>query len=220
MRSCVVAVAGSKGSPGVSFVTAALALQLASAGLDTLVLDADAEDCGMGAILGVPGSGSKRSDPLEIAGRLRLLEADGGDGRELVAFARSRFQAVVADLGHQPAPLQKQLALAADWLLWVVSPDRQGLARADRLLGELPLVAGSGGLIFNRWRRGSPAGCQRSLADRHRLPLMGVLSDRPSLGRHPLLERQPHRDRVLCRPLRELARTLHPQAPEVSPAWP
>ena len=42
-RSRVIAVASAKGSPGCSFVALGLAGRLAEAGLETLVIDADAE---------------------------------------------------------------------------------------------------------------------------------------------------------------------------------
>ena len=220
----VIGVAGPKGSSGCSFVTAGLGLCLAAAGIPTLVLDADAEEAGLAAIIGCRSPGESPA-PVELNRHLQLLEAVSGpsrevDGREIVVSARSAFGAAVVDLGHQPGPLQKQIALAADWLLWVVTADPVGLGRADRLLSAPRLVAGSCGLVFNRESRASVRGAQAALAERHRLPLMATLRNRPGLAARGLLNWPPHRDRVLGRPFRELARTLHPLSTATPPAWP
>lgn len=231
----VVVLGSAKGSPGCSFLAAGLARRLAEAGLDTLLVDADAEDRGLAAALGVEAGAGERL--LARAGGLGGLDADllhraaapagpglwlveapaGGelDGRDLAGAGREAFAAVVADLGHQHGPLQRQLAAAADWALWVVAPDRLGLERADRALRERPLPAASSGIVLNRVSAASLEGAGRVLSDRHRMPVVATLVEAPAAARG----RAPHRARRLRGGFGRLALTVHPAAPAVRGIW-
>lgn len=232
----MVAVAGAKGSPGCTFVAVNLALRLAEDGLETLIADADAEDRGAAAMLEAPpgpepgllaravrlgglDAALVRRSAVPVGPRLRLLEVAAGeppalDGRELAAVAREERAAVVIDLGHLHGPLQRQLAAAADWLLWVVRADRQGLERADRLLGAGCLGGASPGLVLNRLSGGSLRGAEAVLTERHPMPVMARLPERPSAGA------QAHRARPFRAAFRDLARTVHPDAQAEGTAWP
>jgi MinD-like ATPase involved in chromosome partitioning or flagellar assembly len=210
----VVAVAGAKGSPGCSFLAVALADCLAGQGLRTLLVDADAEERGL----------------LEYFVRARRaglewqeLPDEGNsdpDGMEFLRQARQGRAAVIVDLGHQLGRLQAELATASDWLVWVVVPDRPGLARADRALARAPLGGTSPGLVFNRLGPGCLRGADRALMDRHGLPVLARFPNLPAAARSVLDGRPAARVRGLHGPLGELARTVHPDAVGRSSAWP
>jgi CO dehydrogenase nickel-insertion accessory protein CooC1 len=148
--------------------------------------------------------------------------ADGGsfNGLEIAADARSRHQAVVLDLGHSLGPVQRQLSAASDWLLWVVVPDRSGLDRADRALASGVLGAASVGLVFNRIRRGSLERADEVLSSRHRMPVMARIREDRQIASLLSQGRPVHRAWRLRRTLRELARSVHPDAGSAAPAWP
>jgi MinD-like ATPase involved in chromosome partitioning or flagellar assembly len=210
----IVALASAKGSPGCSFVAVGLARCLADAGLRTLLVDADAEERGLAGLLGLePGAGGEQ----QAGERLSLLElpldAAAPGARSLAASLRGAADAVVADLGHHPGELQAELAVGSDWLLWVVSPDAGGVERAARALASGRLLAASTGLVLNRVR-GRP---DLAPLEGARLPVLARLprDERAARGSRP-----PHRTRSFGRPLRELARSLHPRAPQVPPSWP
>jgi hypothetical protein len=124
---------------------------------------------------------------------------------------------VVADLGHLPGRLQRELAAASSWLAWVVLPDRLGLDRADRLLAAPPLVAASAGLVFNRIGAQTLKGADRLLSDRHRLPILArVPDDRGAARRGPAgPAAKPFRV-----PVAELARSVLPSSAPAVAAWP
>ena len=243
MNRCrVVAVTSAKGSAGVTFITAGLACRLADLGLESLVIDADAEDRTLAATLDVePGEGGEllaraaalgvvttdglRELAAPVARRLSLLEApsvDALDGRALVGAAREAgFAAVVIDLGHLPGRLQRQLAAASDWLLWVVLPDRLGLERADQVIARSELTPGSAGLVLNRHNRYAVKGADRALSERHRLPLMARLRDDRRAALATSAKRPPHSQRGFHGPFDNLARALHPDLAGTSGAvWP
>jgi len=235
----VVAVASAKGSPGCTFVAVNLARRLADAGLETLLVDADAEATGAASLLGagapaVPGLlartarlGGLDTQAIEhgsgpVGPRLRLLELEpagsgGLAGGELVAAALDGRSAVVLDLGHLHGPLQQALAAAADWLLWVVSPDRQGLERADAVLAGGALGAASPGLVLNRMTGTALHGAEAVLVQRHRMPVMARFAERGAAvtGRRP-----PHRARPFRSGFSDLARTVHPDIPRSGRTWP
>ena len=231
-RCRTVAVASGKGSPGVSFVASALACRLAALGVESLLVDADAEDQCLARMLRVEGEAGGgpleraaalgaltpdglRSAATGVSRRLWLLEARSGapapDGRVLVAAAREAgFGAIVADLGHQPGPLQRQLMAAADWLLWVVAPDRLGLARGDAAIGRAEMASGSAGLVVNRRGRDALAGAERALSERRGLPVMARLPERPRAAAALSHRRPAHTQRAFGGPIDGLARALHP----------
>jgi Mrp family chromosome partitioning ATPase len=241
-RCRVVAVASAKGSPGVTFTTAGLACRLADLGLEVLALDADAEDRTLAATLDVdPGDGGEaiaRAAALGVltadglrqlaapaAKRLGLIEAptvDALDGRGLVGAAREAgYSAVVIDLGHLPGRLQRQLAAASDWLLWVVLADRLGLERADQVISRSELTPGSAGLVLNRQDRHSVKGADRALSERHRLPLMARLTEDRKAALACSARRPPHVQRRFAAAFDGLARALHPDLAGTSSAvWP
>jgi Flp pilus assembly CpaE family ATPase len=233
VRSRLIAIAGAKGSPGCSFLAVALARYLAASKIATLLLDADGEGGGVAAILdlgSMPQAGALAGQAInnpavQIETRLSFAEVGQSNtetlnGLELAGAARASHQAVVVDLGHSAGPLQRQLSAASDWLLWVVVPDRSGLERADRALASGALGAASAGLVFNRIRPGSLDRADEVLSGRHRMPVMARINedtriaDRISQG-HPV-----HRERHFRRALRQLARSVHPDAASASPAWP
>ncbi len=218
-RSRVVSLIGAKGSPGCTFLAVALGRCLAAAGLATLLVDADGEDGGMGVYLGLPPSPAGQA--VQVEERLSWMELAGdGDPREAIAVARHSADAVVADLGHQLGQAQRRIASVSDWLVWVVVPDRLGLDRADRALAAGLIAAPSQGLVFNRLGRASLRAAERIISERHRLPIVARLPDRPGAAR-PALEGSPvHRRRPFRGPLQELARTVHPDHPRRTPAWP
>jgi len=241
MRSRLIAFSGAKGSPGCSFVAAALARCLAGQGLATLLVDADAEEGGLASLLDVSTSGM--SDRLAITTRLGSLdtralrdstvqvderlwlaglsEADAGpfDGRELADAARGSHDAVLVDLGHCAGPLQQQLASVADWLLWVVVPDRGGLDRADRTLGAGKLRAASAGLVFNRIRRSSLAGAEQALSSTHGLAVMARIKEEPRVADRIADGKSGFEERAIREPIRRLARCVHPDAAPVAHTW-
>jgi Mrp family chromosome partitioning ATPase len=228
-RTRVIAVASAKGSPGCSFIALGLAGRLAEAGLETLLVDADAE---AGSLAGSLDLGRPEGQPpvgglgpiteaaiagaaIHVAARVRCLDLSGEgvelDGRQLAEVARHRYAAVVADLGHQSGRLQRELVACADWLLWVVAPDRTGFDRADRALAgsELPRV--SAGIVLNRLGPDRLADAGLVLAERHRLPLLARLPESAGGARAATRRCQgPHRVREFRRHFAELARCLHP----------
>ncbi len=224
----MVAVAGAKGSPGVSFVSAGLACRFASLGMPALAVDADAEGMALAALFDAdqaaerPSAGAAALTPdtlramaLAVEGSLSLLElgrrSDDLDGRAVAGAAREAgFAAVICDLGHQHGPLQKQLAAAADWLVWVVEPDRLGLDRADRALAAPALRGASCGLVLNRLGAHTLTGADRALCAHHELPLLArVPEDRRAASR--CTARAPwHRQRKFGAAFEELASALHP----------
>ncbi len=236
--SGVVSLAAAKGSPGVTFLAAALACRLAEGAFDVLAVDADAEDAALAIALGLPdtdaGAALARAAALGVvtpemlrrvavpAGRrLWLLESgaalDLGGGALLAAAAEAGFGAVVADLGHLPGRLQRELAAASGWLAWVVMPDRLGLDRADRLLAAPALAAASAGLVFNRVGEHTLKGADRLLSERHRLPILArVPEDRRAARKGPAgPPAKPFRI-----PVAELARSVLPSAAPAVAAWP
>jgi Flp pilus assembly CpaE family ATPase len=225
VRTRVVAIASAKGSPGCSFLAVALARCLAASNIPTLLLDGDAEGGGLAALLdlgpvmptGNLDGNAIDAHAVQVDRRLWFAELEPAEvaplnGLELAGDARARHRAVVFDLGHSAGPLQRQLSAASDWLLWVVVPDRSGVERADRALASGLLGAASAGLVFNRIRRGCLDRAEEVLSSRHRMPVMARIwddrriADRLSQG-HPV-----HREWRLRRTLRELARSVHPDA--------
>jgi cellulose biosynthesis protein BcsQ len=233
--SRLLAVASAKGSPGCTFLAVGLAGYLAARGVTALLVDADAEEQGTAAYLDLPlGAATLRpaAAPLGLdAETLRLASApvgerlscvrvpdlDGMSGAELAAAARLTAEAVIVDLGHRAGRLQRELAAAADWLVWVVVPDRLGLERADRVLARGELRAASDGVVLNRLGRGCLKGAAALIAERHRLP---VLAQLPNDSMAALAGGSAHRRRRFSRGLQELARCLHPAFPPVRRAWP
>ena len=235
--SGVVALAAAKGSPGVTFLAAALAARLAEGAVDVLALDADAEDAALALALALPdtdgGAAFARSASLGVitpellrrvaapAGRrLWLLECqqahDLAGGGLLAAAAAAGFGAVVIDLGHLPGRLQRGLAAGSDWLAWVVLPDRLGLDRADRLLATPPLSAASAGLVFNRVGRHTLKGADKLLSERHRLPILARVPEDRRAGRQTGTQiARPFRG-----PVADLARAVAPAAAPAVAAWP
>jgi CO dehydrogenase nickel-insertion accessory protein CooC1 len=233
----VVSLASAKGSPGVTFLAAALAARLAAGAVDVLALDADAEDTAFALALGLPdtdgGAAFARSAALGVitpdllrrvaapAGRrLWLLESqqapDVAGSSLLAAAAAAGFGAIVVDLGHLPGRLQRELAAGSDWLAWVVMPDRLGLDRADRLLAAPPLAAASAGLVFNRVGEHTLKGAEKLLSERHRLPILArVPEDRRAARRAGIQLARPFRG-----PVAELARAVAPAAAPAVAAWP
>ena len=240
-RSSVVAVAGAKGSPGCTFLAVGLARCLADRGLETLLVDADGEEGGVGPSLALPGGQAPdleraaalgwapevlRDAAVEAMPRLRALDLSGaaeslrdGDGRDLVAAARRDHALVVLDLGHAWGRLERQLAAAADWVVWVLLADRQGLERADRRLSTLALGGGRG-LVVNRSARWSLAGADRALVERHGIPLLARIPEHFGAARR-VSERggAAHRQRPFRAPFERIARTVHPDL-EGTGTWP
>ncbi len=233
MRSRVVALASAKGSPGVSFVAAGLACRFAALGVPVLAVDADAEDPALAVTfdLGEPAAGEARGGAGELAvltsealramtvpaaRNLQLLElastwAAPLDGRTIVAAAReAEFSAVVIDLGHQHGALQKQLGAAADWLLWVVEPDRVGLDRADRALSASAVRGASAGLVLNRLGAHTLKGAGRELCRRHELPVMAAIHEDRRAAARCTAARPWHRQRRFRAGFDDLAHALHP----------
>lgn len=228
MNSRVIAIAGAKGSPGCSFLAVTLACYMADRQASTLLVDADAEGAGLAALLDL-GSASSMKDPLEEPAmqvgknmwfaELGQVGLDALNGLEWVGAARTEHHAVILDLGHSAGPLQRQLSAAADWLLWVVVPDRSGLQRADAKLASGGLGAANAGLIFNRVRSGCLDGAEDALAGRHDLPVLGRFAEDRHIS-HRLTRGLPvHRVWSLRRRLQALARTLHPDLGSAAPGW-
>jgi Flp pilus assembly CpaE family ATPase len=224
----VIAIAGAKGSPGCSFLAVALACHMAERQASTLLVDADAEGAGLAALLDL-GSANSVHEPLEqpamqVGQNLWFAELgqvgpDPFNGLEWLGAARAEHHAVIVDLGHSAGPLQRQLSAAADWLLWVVVPDRSGLQRADAKLASSGLGAASAGLIFNRVRRGCLDGAEDALAGRHELPVLGRFAEDRQIS-HRLTRGLPvHRVWSLRRRLQALAKSLHPELGSAVSEW-
>jgi len=240
-RTSVVAIAGAKGSPGCTFLAVGLARCLSDRGVQTLLVDADGEEAGVAAALALPGTQAPdlerasalgwapevlRDAAVEAGPQLRALDLTSGgdslpgaDGREFVAAARRDHGLVVLDLGHGWSRFQRQVAAAADWLLWVLLPDRQGLERADRRLSALA-AAGGRGLVVNRAGRWSLAGADRALVDRHGIPLLARIPEHSDAARR-VSERgaAAHRQRPFRAAFERVARTVHPDL-EGGGTWP
>jgi MinD-like ATPase involved in chromosome partitioning or flagellar assembly len=230
VRSRVIAIAGAKGSPGCSFLAVALARCLAANHIPTLLLDGDAEGGGVAATLdlgpilpaGALDGRAMEAPPVQVESRLWFAELGQSttasfNGLELAGAARERHQAVVVDLGHSVGALQRQLSAASDWLLWVVVPDRSGLERADRALASGVLGAASAGLVFNRINRGCLDRAEEVLSSRHRMPVMARINEDSRIADRLSHGRPLHRERRLRRTLRDLARSLHPDASSAAP---
>ncbi len=222
-------VASAKGSPGCSFVALGLAGRLAEAGIQTLLVDADAEDGSLAGSLDLPGvegqvplAGLGVLTEAAIAGvarpvaaGLQCIDLSGPervvDGRQLAELGRTRYPAIVADIGHAPGRLQRELVAAADWLLWVVAPDRSGFERADRALSRDALPRVSSGIVLNRLGPDRLPDAGSVLAERHRLPLLARLPESTRAAREASRRcSAPHRAREFRRPFAELARCVHP----------
>jgi len=199
-------------------VAVGLARCLARQGLSTLLVDADAEEPGLGAYLDLPAAGPL---PVPVAPLLWVATAGQREGApELLPGLRATHQAVIADLGHHATALQRQLAEAADWVVWVVSPDPLGLERADRALAAGGPGATSAGLVFNRIRPGCLGGAEPLLSNRHRMPVLARIREDPRAAA-PAWRGQPVESaRAFRRPFQQLARCLHPDAAAVGWAWP
>jgi len=240
-RTRVIAVASAKGSPGCSFVALGLAGRLAEGGVETLLVDADGEAAGslltvLGLLRGgetppLGGLGPVSAAAVEAAalpaGRgLRCLDLSGEpralDGRQLADACRERLGAVVADLGHQPGRLQREIVAGADWLLWVVAPDRLGFERADRILGNGALSGLSAAIVLNRLGPDCLSDAGAVLAERHQLPLLARFPESPRAAREAARSGcLPQRSRDLRRQFTEVARCLVPDFDgRAGDAWP
>jgi Mrp family chromosome partitioning ATPase len=228
-RTRIVAVASAKGSPGCSFVAAGLAGSLAGSGLETLLVDADAEAGSLAGLLdlarsetaaSIGGLGPVTEDAVAgasviAAPRLRCLDLSGPagtlDGRQLAEVIRLRYPAIVVDVGHLAGRLQRELVATADWLLWVVAPDRSGFERADRALSGDAFPRVSAGIVLNRLGAECLADAGTVLAERHRLPLLARLPESSRAAwRSARRFSAPHREREFRRHFAELARCVHP----------
>ncbi len=228
MNSRVIAIAGAKGSPGCSFLAFALASHMAERQASTLLVDADAEGAGLAALLDL-GSASSMNVPLErpemqISENLWFAELgqvglETLNGLEWMGAARADRHAVIVDLGHSTGPLQRQLSAAADWLLWVVVPDRSGLLRADAKLASGGLGAASAGLVLNRCRRGCLEGAEDALSGRHDLPVLGRFAEDRQISQRLMLGLPVHRVWRLRRSLHALAKSLHPDLGKAVSRW-
>jgi CO dehydrogenase nickel-insertion accessory protein CooC1 len=224
----VIAIAGAKGSPGCSFLAVALACHMAERQASTLLVDADAEGAGLAALLDLGSTNSMNAPfeepPMQVGQNLWFAELgqvglDAFNGLEWMGAARTEYHAVIVDLGHSAGPLQRQVSAVADWLLWVVVPDRSGLQRADARLASGGLGAASVGLIFNRIRRGCLDGAEDALAGRHDLPVLGRFAEDRQIS-HRLTRGLPvHRVWSLRRSLHALAKSLHPDLSTAASKW-
>lgn len=229
MPSRIIAIVGPKGSPGCSFLASALARCLAESQLSTLLVDADAEGGGLAALLdlGPPDviAGDPVAEPaIQIDKHLWFMElgqvaTDALNGLEWTTKARQRYDAVIVDIGHSAGAMQQQLTAASDWLIWVVVPDRSGLHRADVALESQMLGAASTGLVFNRMRRGCLDGAEAALSGRHQIAVMGRIKEDPRIADRLTSGLPVHRLRGLRRTLRDLARSVHPDASYAGPTW-
>ena len=231
MRSRVIAIAGAKGSPGCSFLAVALGRCLAASDIPTLLLDGDAEGGGLAALLDLGpvtaeahGADAADEPAMQVEPRLWFAElahgtADSFNGLDLAGAARVQHQAVVVDLGHSSGPLQRQLSAASDWLLWVIVPDRSGLERANKALAAGVLGAASVGLVFNRIRSGSLNRADEVLSSRHGMPVMARINEDRRIADGLAVGRPIHRAWGIRRTLRDLARSVHPDAGPGSRAW-
>ena len=221
-----MAVASAKGSPGCSFVALGLAARLAEAGLATLLVDADSEAGSLAASLDLARpeppvclipltEAALAGGTVEVSTGLRYLDLSGDpaevQGRAVAELARLRYPAVVVDLGHRAGRLQRELVAAADWLLWVVAPDRTGFERADRALAGDAFPRVSAGIVLNRLGPDRLSDAGAVLAERHRLPLLARLPESPRGARDAARRcASPHRAREFRKPFAELARCVHP----------
>lgn len=229
MKSRVIAIAGPKGSPGCSFLTVALARHFVEIQVSTLVLDADAEGGGLAALLDIGSADAVNGNPadeppIQLDQNLWFAEigqgaADAFNGLEWMGAARAQHEAVIVDLGHSAGQLQRQLSAAADWLLWVVVPDRSGLQRADATLASRQLGAASTGLVFNRIRRGCLEGAEVALAGRHGLPVLGRFAEDRHISQRLTRGLPVHRVWSLRRPLCALAKSIHADARLAVSTW-
>ena len=229
----LVAVAGAKGSPGVSTVAIGLALELAASRVETLLVDADAEDGVLAMRLEVEEETDARPlarasavnglalDTVQraavaVTSRLAVLDASGAagcaiDGGALAAACGDGpWSVVVADLGHRFEEPQQELARRSDWLLWTVATDRLALHRADQLLERTPLPARGAAVILNRGRTRTDLAAGRALARRHGLPVMAAFGERAGAQRWGW-RRGVNRAFGLAGGFREMARTIHPE---------
>jgi Mrp family chromosome partitioning ATPase len=230
-RARLVVLASAKGSPGCSFIALGLAGRLAEVQLPTLLIDADAEDGSLAASLGRARTGVAQplgglgpitdaalaGATLSVAGGLDCLDLSGPDpsldGRQLAEVARLRYPAIVADIGHAPGRLQRELVAAADWLIWVVAPDRTGFERAERALSGDALPRVSAGIVLNRLGSDRLGDAGVVLAERHHLPLLARLPESDRAARDAARRcAGPHRAREFRRQFAELARCVHPDA--------
>jgi MinD-like ATPase involved in chromosome partitioning or flagellar assembly len=227
--SRVISIAGAKGSPGCSFLAVALARHLADNQVSTLLLDADAEGGGLAALLDIGPAGTINGSPvdepaMQVDQNLWFAEigqpvAEVLNGLEWMGSARTEHEVVIVDLGHSAGTLQRQLSAAADWLLWVVVPDRSGLQRADATLASGRLGSASVGLIFNRLRRGCLEGAEEVLAGRHQLPVLGRFAEDRHISQRMTRGQPVHRVWSLRRPLRGLANSVHPGTGSALSSW-
>lgn len=229
MKSRVIAIAGAKGSPGCSFLAVALARHLAERQVSTLLLDADAEGGGLAALLDIApahlaNENRVEGPPMQVDQNLWFAEieqlgAETFNGLEWITSARAQNEAVIVDLGHSAGPVQRQLSAAADWLLWVVVPDRSGLQRADATLAAGRLGAARSGLVFNRLRRGCLEGAEEALAGRHQLPVLGRFAEDRQIALRLTHGESVHRVWSLRRPLRAIAKSVHPDSVSAWSRW-
>jgi MinD-like ATPase involved in chromosome partitioning or flagellar assembly len=223
LTSTVIAIAGAKGSPGCSFLAVAIARCLAANDIRTLLLDGDAEGGGVASLLdadlAMPARAAegRAGDERQVGAGEHLWFAEVGqvadgpaNGIQLVDAARSRHQSVVVDLGHSTGALQRQLSAAADWLLWVVVPDRSGLERADTALESGVLGAAKAGLVFNRIGPRSLSRAEEVLSSRHQLGVMARINEDRRLSERLSQGLPIHRERSVRRTLRELVRSIDP----------
>jgi MinD superfamily P-loop ATPase len=232
MRTRAIAVAGTKGSPGCSFLSVALARCLAAGNVTTLLLDGDAEGAGLSTLL--DASPAKPVVPvdenafvehaMQIQQNLWFAELDqttvgSFNGLDALSAARAGHSAVVVDLGHAAGAIQRQLSAGCDWLLWVVIPDRSGLERADRALESALLGAANVGLVINRIGPGCLDRADEVLSGRHRIPVLARINDDPQIADRLSRGLAVHRERSIRRTLSELARLVHPDVGGGVPSW-
>jgi MinD-like ATPase involved in chromosome partitioning or flagellar assembly len=227
--SRVIALAGAKGSPGCSFLAVTLARCLAELGLSTLLLDADAEGGGLAALLDIASTDTSNGNlvdapAMQVGSAMWFAEtgaasADALNGLDWTQAARAKYRVVIVDLGHSAGTLQRQLSAAADWLLWVVVPDRSGLQRASAMLAAGRLGAASAGLVLNRVRIGCLEGAEAALTARHQLPVLARFVDDRQVADRLTRGLPAHRVRGIRRPLLELARSIHPDALAAGSKW-
>jgi MinD-like ATPase involved in chromosome partitioning or flagellar assembly len=224
MPSRVIAIAGAKGSPGCSFLAMVLARYLALNQVSTLLVDADAEGGGLGALLDIPPAEDPGAEvAIHIDKQLWFAElgqhtAEALNGLDWTTDERQRFDAVVIDLGHSVGPLQQQLSAASDWLLWVVVPDRSGLQRADMALASGMLGAAKAGVVFNRIHRGCLDGAEAALSHRHHISVMGRINEDRRIAERLTRGLPVHDLWGLRRAIRDLVKSVHPDAGSAVPA--
>jgi MinD-like ATPase involved in chromosome partitioning or flagellar assembly len=229
MPNRVIAVAGAKGSPGCSFLAMALARCLAANQVSTLLVDADAEGGGLATLLDLAPADMIAGHPIgapaiQIDKHLWFAELgppapEAPKGLAWTTDVRRGHDAVVIDLGHAAGGLQQELSAASDWLLWVVVPDRSGLQRADLALQSGMLGAARAGIVFNRIRRGCLDGAEAALSSRHQLSVMCRINEDRLIAERLTRGLPVHRLWSLRRTLRDLAKSVHPDAASAVPAW-